>query len=239
MQAPEGKREGELFSAVRHIMQSSPQKLALSQLSGSRDMSMLLAQSAVSARPHAWSVCRMYGQARCALLQLCSGTAHHAPLPMIQQQTRSAIKIDSCATLDQQGKGRIHTQTAPIWAQPGIASVYSSIVQQTRSGVEFYIRAFPDLEGLTYGAARRAFPVGIDSLPALNDVQWPLPSRVQPLLHQQKRCKGTSSVPTQVNGMATYLGPDTELEFLHSFKLGAAVQGPCRALNGGTCECKL
>lgn len=50
MQAPEGKREGELFSAVRHIMQSSPQKLALSQLSGSRDMSMLLAQSAVSAR---------------------------------------------------------------------------------------------------------------------------------------------------------------------------------------------
>ena len=53
MQAPEGKREGELFSAVRHIMQSSPQKLALSQLSGSRDMSMLLAQSAVSVRPHA------------------------------------------------------------------------------------------------------------------------------------------------------------------------------------------
>lgn len=46
-----------------------------------------------------------------------------------------------------------------MWAQPGIASVYSSIVQQTRSGVEFYIRAFPDLEGLTYGAARRAFPV--------------------------------------------------------------------------------
>ncbi|KAK9836266.1 hypothetical protein WJX81_000586 [Elliptochloris bilobata] len=89
VQAPEGKREGELFAAVRHIMQSSAQKLALTQLSGSRDMSMLLAQSAVS---------------------------------------------------------------------PGIASVYSSIVQQTRSGVEFYIRAFPDLEGLSYGAARRAFP---------------------------------------------------------------------------------
>ena len=56
MQAPEGKSEGELFSAVRHIMQSCAQKLALSQLSGSRDMSMLLAQSAVSARPHAHSV---------------------------------------------------------------------------------------------------------------------------------------------------------------------------------------
>jgi hypothetical protein len=53
-------------------------------------------------------------------------------------------------------------------AQPGIASVYSSIVQQTTSGVEFYIRAFPELEGLTYGAARRAFPV-----PAPAMAMWP------------------------------------------------------------------
>ena len=37
--------------------------------------------------------------------------------------------------------------------------MYSSIVQQTTSGVEFYIRAFPELAGLSYGAARRAFPV--------------------------------------------------------------------------------
>jgi len=46
--------------------------------------------------------------------------------------------------------------------------VYSSIVQQTTSGVEFYIRAFPELEGLTYGAARRAFPV-----PAPATAMWP------------------------------------------------------------------
>ena len=41
--------------------------------------------------------------------------------------------------------------------QPGVASVYCSIVQQTRSGVEFYIKGFPELEGLTYKGARRAF----------------------------------------------------------------------------------
>ena len=80
-----------------------------------------------------------------------------------------------------------------MWAQPGIASVYSSIVQQTRSGVEFYIRAFPDLEGLTYGAARRAFPVGIDSLPALTDVQWPLLCKAQRSLHQKPNVRKPAS----------------------------------------------
>lgn len=50
LQAPETKQDGELFAAVRRIMQSSAQKLALTQLSNGRDMSMLLAQSAVSVR---------------------------------------------------------------------------------------------------------------------------------------------------------------------------------------------
>ena len=92
-QAPEGKREGELFSAVRHIMQSSPQKLALSQLSGSRDMSMLLAQSAVSARPHACSVCRIHGQSCCALLQSCSRTAYHFRHRRVDSPTQQPVGL--------------------------------------------------------------------------------------------------------------------------------------------------
>lgn len=35
--------------------------------------------------------------------------------------------------------------------------MYCSIVQQTRSGVEFYMKGFPELEGMHYRAARRAF----------------------------------------------------------------------------------
>lgn len=38
--------------------------------------------------------------------------------------------------------------------QPGVASVYCSIVQQTRNGVECYCREFPQLEGLPFGEAR-------------------------------------------------------------------------------------
>ena len=41
--------------------------------------------------------------------------------------------------------------------QPGVASVYCSIVQQTRKGVEFYIKGFKELEGLNYRAVRRSF----------------------------------------------------------------------------------
>ena len=41
--------------------------------------------------------------------------------------------------------------------QPGVASVYCTIVQQSLNGSEFYIRAFSELDGLTFGAARRCF----------------------------------------------------------------------------------
>lgn len=34
--------------------------------------------------------------------------------------------------------------------QPGVASVYCSIVQQTRNGVECYVRDFPQLQGLPF-----------------------------------------------------------------------------------------
>lgn len=44
-----------------------------------------------------------------------------------------------------------------VHLQPGVASVYCTIVQQSLNGSEFYIRAFPEMNGLTFGAARRCF----------------------------------------------------------------------------------
>lgn len=44
-----------------------------------------------------------------------------------------------------------------MYVQPGVASVYCTIVQQSLNGSEFYIRAFPELDGATFGAARRCF----------------------------------------------------------------------------------
>ena len=41
--------------------------------------------------------------------------------------------------------------------QPGVASVYCAIVQQTQDGSEFYIKDFPELAGSTYADARRRF----------------------------------------------------------------------------------
>ena len=41
--------------------------------------------------------------------------------------------------------------------QPGVASVYCSIVQQTRTGAEFYIQPFPELVGQSYQEIRRSF----------------------------------------------------------------------------------
>ena len=128
---------------------------------------------------------------------------------------------------------------APMWAQPGIASVYSSIVQQTRSGVEFYIRAFPDLEGLTYGAARRGFPVRKTTVAVITGA-------VTPCLHwmmctgfcyaeHSARCTKRSGArepapPLPIRAaVASYLHPDTQLECLHSLSLAQlfkALGGP-------------
>ncbi|KAK9815434.1 hypothetical protein WJX72_003650 [[Myrmecia] bisecta] len=88
VQEPEDEKNKSIVQAARNIMQASAQKLRLTDLSGRRDMSVLLAHSAVA---------------------------------------------------------------------PGVASVYCTIVQQSRNGVEFYIKDFPELSGLTYGAARRCF----------------------------------------------------------------------------------
>lgn len=41
--------------------------------------------------------------------------------------------------------------------QPGVASVYCTIVQQTKEGVEFYLKKFPELDGKTFQQARRLF----------------------------------------------------------------------------------
>lgn len=42
--------------------------------------------------------------------------------------------------------------------QPGVASVYCAIVQQTKDGCEFYIKHFPELGGCTFREARRRLP---------------------------------------------------------------------------------
>ena len=54
MQVPAEERDIEIVTAAKNIMFSSAQKLQLTELSGRRDMSLLLAQSAVqvSAAPH-------------------------------------------------------------------------------------------------------------------------------------------------------------------------------------------
>ncbi|CAK0785418.1 hypothetical protein CVIRNUC_008627 [Coccomyxa viridis] len=88
VQAPEKGPEALLFRAVQDIMENSAQSLRLTRLSGQRDMSTLLAQSAFS---------------------------------------------------------------------PGVASVYCSIVQQTRNGVELYVREFSELVGMSFCEIRRRF----------------------------------------------------------------------------------
>jgi hypothetical protein len=133
-------------------MKSSAQKLALTQLSGGRDMSMLLAQSAVSVRPRQALCMSQAWCGHCKAVPSCA-TSAGTLFPMLPVSGDAAHRQGTVCALD-----RELTARRP-GAQPGIASVYSSIVQQTTSGVEFYIRAFPELEGLTYGAARRAFPV--------------------------------------------------------------------------------
>ena len=45
--------------------------------------------------------------------------------------------------------------------QPGVASVYCSIVQQTHNGVELYVRQFNDMIGMTFGEIRRRFDTAV------------------------------------------------------------------------------
>jgi len=47
LQVPSQERDKEIVNAAKNIMFSSAQKLQLTELSGRRDMSLLLAQSAV------------------------------------------------------------------------------------------------------------------------------------------------------------------------------------------------
>ena len=51
----------------------------------------------------------------------------------------------------------IHSDFGVMCVQPGVASVYCTIVQQTKEGVEFYLKRFPELEGKTFQEARRLF----------------------------------------------------------------------------------
>ena len=45
--------------------------------------------------------------------------------------------------------------------QPGVASVYCSIVQQTRNGVELYVREFSEMAGMQFWDIRRRFDAAI------------------------------------------------------------------------------
>ena len=48
-----------------------------------------------------------------------------------------------------------------VLLQPGVASVYCSIVQQTHNGVELYVREFPEMAGMQFWDIRRRFDAAI------------------------------------------------------------------------------
>ena len=118
MQVPENAADRDLLAAAGDIMAASAQKFKLTYLSCKRDMSTLLAQSAVQVK-HLLAVSSM---------KHCS-----RPLDLI-----SSLNM-----------------------QPGVASVYCTIVQQTQRGVEFYLKRFPELSGMTFGEARRMFDTAV------------------------------------------------------------------------------
>ena len=45
--------------------------------------------------------------------------------------------------------------------QPGVASVYCTLVQQTHNGVELYVRQFPEMVGLQFGDIRQRFDTAV------------------------------------------------------------------------------
>ena len=60
--------------------------------------------------------------------------------------------------------------------QPGVASVHASILQKSVNSTSFYLRHFPQFEGMSYGEVRRCFATalvvglfcGADNSPRLN-----------------------------------------------------------------------
>lgn len=208
-QAPQQAKDRAIWKSAKAIMEASAQKFNLTDLSTRRDMSMLLAQSAVQVGlihpvPCWCQICKE--SASCLLLSRptfmqhrYAGAVVHQALPSCHLKVLDRSQFQSNkeqAAVLFLGQGmhakRLHltgcrcamhapTHLDPIaraclwgccvmrslpcqsspqpWCalQPGVASVYCSIVQQTRSGVEFYIKAFPELEGLSYRAARRSF----------------------------------------------------------------------------------
>lgn len=60
--------------------------------------------------------------------------------------------------------------------QPGVASVHASILQKSVNSTSFYLRHFPQFEGMSYGEVRRCFATalvvglfsGADNCPRLN-----------------------------------------------------------------------
>ena len=55
-----------------------------------------------------------------------------------------------------QGSAAVAADCWVVALQPGVASVYCSIVQQTSKSVEFFFKHFSMLEGKTYSEARYA-----------------------------------------------------------------------------------
>lgn len=80
----------------------------------------------------------------------------HPVVEATRNLMRSSWQKVEFADLDMSGAAaNIMAQSA---VQPGVASVYCSLVQQTVGGTELYIRRFPELANTTYGDARRRFP---------------------------------------------------------------------------------
>ena len=45
--------------------------------------------------------------------------------------------------------------------QPGVASVYCTLVQQTHNGVELYVRQVPEMVGMQFGDIRQRFDTAV------------------------------------------------------------------------------
>ena len=174
-----------MLETARAAFEASSQRVSLTNLSGRRDMSLLLALSATQVRhsgayAHMDTVTRysteglpvwMLDAAQCCSWRHSKQTGDIAKLRSLCMQAHTmrqcAIHLMpvNCYTFSNSACRTRQTDTMStrlttimLILQPGVASVYCAIVQQTRDGCEFYIKDFPELAGCSYSEARRRLP---------------------------------------------------------------------------------
>ena len=69
-------------------------------------------------------------------------------------------------------EGYYESLVTALLMQPGVASVYCSIVQQTKTGAEFYVEAFPELTGCNFQVCSMPLDITPDARHALLACQF-------------------------------------------------------------------